>query len=81
MPSFRVDMTYERTVTFFVEAEDKVDVEGFLESHPEWQPGDVPGLIDVVSDEREVEFRVSTEDKVTANFRVTEDLELEEKDQ
>ncbi len=78
MPNFRVDMTYERPVTFYLEAESQADIEGFLDSHPDFNPGDVPGLIDVVGEESEVGYEVYPEDVVVANFRVTPKLDLAE---
>lgn len=75
---FRVDITYQRTKTFYVEAEDEATVDAFLEAHPDWQPHDVEGLVDSTGDEKDVEYTVAAEEKITARFRVTKDLDLEE---
>jgi hypothetical protein len=76
--NFRVEVTYSRTVTFFVEAESQADVEGYLDAHPDWSPGDTPGLIDHVGDELEEGYYVKPEERVTSNFRITGALDLEE---
>lgn len=81
MASHRVQITYERVVTFYVDADSVEDVYGFLDSHPDWNPGDVQGLIDVVGEEVEVGYDVSIESKITPNFEITEDLEIRELDQ
>lgn len=78
--TYRVDVTYQRVVTFYVEAEDSQEVEGYMDAHPDWNPGDTPGLIDLVGDENEVDYTVAAESKIQANFRVTGDLDLEEID-
>lgn len=69
---FRVDQTFQRTITFYVGAEDYDDVVEFLENNPEWQAGDVEGLIDVVSDETEVDYLVSDEDEVVPGFEIVD---------
>lgn len=78
MSAYRVQVTSERTVTFYVEAEEKDDVLCFLDSNPEWTPGDVPGLIDVVGDELEVDYSVDSEHTVVPLFRITPGLDLVE---
>lgn len=81
MPTFRIDMTMERLLTFYLEADDEEQVYGFLECNGDWNPGDTPGLIDVVGEEMERDVAVTEEDDVVPNFRITEDLELEEIEQ
>ena len=69
----RVDLTYERTVTFFVEAESEEAVKDFLDKQDaEWRPADVPGLIDFVSDEKEVGYTIETDEEVSPCFAIDE---------
>lgn len=66
-----MSVKYERDVTFYVDADTKEDVEEFLDAQDsEWRPGEVPGLIDVVSDEEEVGYELDEEKTVTANFEI-----------
>lgn len=76
MNTYRVDITYERTVSFYVEAESNVHPRLFLDKYPDFDPRDIPGLVDEVSDEMEMDCNCTPSDGVTANFRVTNDLEL-----
>jgi hypothetical protein len=70
MPCFQVTVKYERDVTFYVEAEKEEDVVEFLdEQDDEWKPGEVAGLIDVVSDEDEVGYAIERSD-IVANFEI-----------
>lgn len=78
--TYRVQVTYERVQTFYVEAESQEAVEGYMDAHPDWAPRDTPGLIDMVSDENEVDYAVATESQIKPNFRVTAALDLEEVD-
>ena len=78
MASFRVDIRYLRTKTFYVEAENVDDVEGFLDSNPGFDPSDVSGLV-----ERDDSVANQGEDileggSIVANFRITPELELVE---
>lgn len=78
MATFRVEMVLERVVTFFVEADDQQIVEDFMYSNPEFKPGDVPGLIDLVGDEYEADYYVMPENDIVAGFGINDALELEE---
>lgn len=69
-PTFRVDLVVERTITFYVAADDAESVERFLDENDEWQPGDVPGLIDLVSDETEVDQRIYEEESISPGFAI-----------
>ncbi len=46
MSSHRVTMTYTRTVSFFLEAENEEAVLAFLDADVEWKPDEVIGLIE-----------------------------------
>lgn len=76
MPSFRVDITYERPITFYLEADSQQDIEDFLDDHPDWQPADVYGLIDCVGDEVDVSYEIQPEEVVEPTFRITPKGEL-----
>lgn len=77
MPVYKVTMQYNATADFYVEAEDKDQIDAFMEAHPDWDPKDVPGLVEN-SDETEEGFVVRPS-KFTSCFRITPELELEEK--
>lgn len=68
VPTYRVDLIVERTITFYVAADDDEDIEAFLEGNPDWQPGDVPGLIDLVSEEIETGHLISEEESISAGY-------------
>lgn len=70
MPYFKLVVVVEREIECFVDAESKEDLEQFMEANPEWKPGDVDGLIDRVSDETEVGYRIVPEERFTANFEL-----------
>lgn len=78
--SFKVTFRYERDVVFFVDAPSKEAVEQFIEENEEFEPGNVRGLIEHVSEEEEVGFLVEEEPRIIANFEITEALTLEEKE-
>ena len=81
MPTFKVEAILERKVTFYVEAENESDVEAYMANRPDdWTPGDVEGLIDVVSDEQFVDWLTSEadENEVIAEFCINASGELED---
>jgi len=81
MPTFKVEAVLERTVTFFVEAETKEEVDVYLMNREDnWLPGDVEGLIDHVSDEQFVDWSTDEADEteVIAEFRIDASGELED---
>lgn len=67
--SHRVTHTYQRTVTYYIEG----DIQTFLEDNVDFEPGDVPGLIDVVSDEIETCVNIADNDEgITVGFAVVD---------
>lgn len=70
--SYRVTFKYERDVTFFVDAPSKEAVEQFIEENVDFEPGNVRGLIDHVTEEEEVGFLVEESPEIIANFELTE---------
>lgn len=68
--SYKVTIKYERDVSFFVDAEDEKDIHDFLDDNIDWQPGDIEGLIDLVTEEEEAGYTVEKVDEITANFEV-----------
>lgn len=78
MPTFKVEAVLERKITFYVEAESEDDVEVYMANRPDdWTPGEVEGLIDIVSGEEFVDWTTveADEDCVLSEFRI-EDGEL-----
>lgn len=69
MGSYKVRISYERDVEFYVEAESRDEVVAFLDTNPDWQPGDVDGLIDFVGEEQELSYDVEPS-SVVANFEI-----------
>lgn len=69
MPSYKVSMKYERDHVFYLEAENEDEIHKFLLENPEWQPGDVEGLIDTVSEEEEVGYELE-ESPISALFEL-----------
>lgn len=67
----RVDITLQRTVTFYVKGAYEEVVE-FMEANPEWEPGDVEGLIDLVSDEVQADYLVMPEDEIEPAFEIVD---------
>lgn len=70
MPCFKLIMRVERDLVSFIDAESKEDIVNFMESNPDWKPGDVEGLIDHVGEELEVEYEVVSEARFAANFEL-----------
>lgn len=68
---FKVTLRYERDVTFYVDAEKEDDVRSFLDKQDaQWRPGEVAGLIDVVSDEEEVGYELEDAGTIVSNFEI-----------
>ncbi len=76
--SYKIDMTFEKTVTFYLEAEDEEAIYDYLEFDEDWGPEDMPGLVDHV-EETESGFEIKESSAVTPNFRL-DDGELVECD-
>ncbi len=77
MPDFRIVMTYERQVTFFVEAASEEDIHEFLDADPDWNPGDEEGLIELVGDEVEASYEIFPEELIEPRYRILDGCILE----
>jgi len=69
MAYHRVDITLQRIVTFYVDGAYR-DVVEFMEANPSFEPDDVPGLIDTVSEEEPVDYLVMPEDEIEPGFKI-----------
>lgn len=79
MKVFKVSVSHDRVVSFYVQADSEASVRGFMENNLDWKPGDVDGLVDgdVCN---EVGFDIEESTGITANFHVNAELELQEND-
>lgn len=70
MPVFKLTIKRERDIECFIEADSKEEVQNFLDDNAEWQPDDVEGLIDRVTDEEEVGYVIEEEPTITSGFEL-----------
>ena len=78
MASYKVEVRYDRTVSFYVEADDEDALHDFMNENPDWDPRDIRGLVE--SDESVEEEYGFKQTKFTANWKITEEGDLMEKD-
>lgn len=67
--SYKVTFVRAREISFFLDAENQQDIHDFLMDHQDWEPGDIEGLIETVSEEEELGYEIEPSD-YTANFEL-----------